>query len=187
MKSAGELWASCFEFVVKKTETILLKRAEPKHVKKKTFFLACTSIVLLLILAAVCTTNLETWTFMEGLYAWFITLTTIGFGDYVHLKELQKEVDQGKSSTTRLVLYGMLLSLPYMIGLSLMSCILSILVDSMDHIRVFRDRLLNCYPNIILLQKKLFTCKASANEANDAEEEYAENDGPAQAARSTVV
>lgn len=168
MKSAGELWACCFEFLVIKTETALLKRAQTTHVKKKTFFLACTSIVIVLITAAVSTTYLENWTFMEGLYAWFITLTTIGFGDYVHLEALQKEVDKGLTPETSLILYGLLLSLPYMVGLSLMSCILSIIVDSIDHIRNFRDRLLNCCPSIIRLRQKLFCHKGSSNEANDA-------------------
>ena len=144
MKSAGELWASCIEFLVRTTEKRLLKRPQPMHVKKKTLFVACTLSVLLLILAAVSTSQLETWSFMEGFYTWFITFTTIGFGDYVHLEAFQREVDQGKASKSRLVLYGFLLSVPYTIGLSLVSCILSILLDSIEHIRNFRDRILSC-------------------------------------------
>lgn len=140
MKSAGELWASSIEFIVRKIEKDFLKRGQPSHVKKKTLFVACTLTVLVLILAAISTAHLEDWTFIESLYAWFISLTTIGFGDYVHLKKMQRDVDEGKAKESTLLLYGMLLSLPYMIGLSLMSCILSILVDSIEHIRNFRDR-----------------------------------------------
>ena len=189
MKSAGELWASAIRSLVIKTETGLLKRAEPKHVTKKTFFYACTLIVLLLILASVSTTStdLENWNFMEGLYAWFITFTTIGFGDYVHLETLQRAVDQKKASNSTLILNGILISLPYLVGLSLMSCILSILMDSIDHIRDFRDRLLNCCPSLILLKQKLFLGTGSSNDPTNAAEENGQTEGQSQEAATTVV
>ena len=149
MKSAGELWASSIEFIVRKIEKDFFKRGQLSHVKKKTLFIACTLTVLVMIIAAISTAHLEDWTFIESLYAWFITLTTIGFGDYVHLKKLQRDVDQEKAKESTLLLYGFLLSLPYMIGLSLMSCILSILVDSIEHIRNFRDRVFGLLPRCI--------------------------------------
>lgn len=87
MKTAGELWASCIRFLVIKTENGLLKRDEPKHVKGKTFLVASTLIIILLIsTTSVSTNHFENWSFVEGLYAWFTALTTIGFGDYVHKK-----------------------------------------------------------------------------------------------------
>ena len=71
MKSAGELWASSIEFIVRKIEKDFLKRGQPSHVKKKTLFVACSLTVLVLILAAISTAHLEDWTFIESLYAWF--------------------------------------------------------------------------------------------------------------------
>ena len=127
----------------------MLKRAEPKHVKTKKFLSACALMVFQLIIVSACTIYLENWNFVEGLYAWFITYTTIGFGDYVHMETLQREIDRGEISPTRIFVYFALSLVPYVFGLSLMSCILSCLVDSVDEIRNFRERVLNCCPNLL--------------------------------------
>ena len=162
LKSAGELLANCITFLVVKTETVLLKKEEPKHVKKKTIFWACTLMVVLLILTSVSSMFLENWSFVEGLYAWFITFTTIGFGDYVQFESNAKKVARGEMTNTELLVKDLIFALPYVIGLSLMSCILSCLVDSIDHIRNFRDRYLNCCPSFISLIKRLLCRKSSS-------------------------
>lgn len=158
-KATGELLATCITHLVVKTETVILKRPEPKHVKAKRFFAACALIVFQLIISSASTIYLENWSFLEGLYAWFITYTTIGFGDYVHMESLQREIDHGEVSPTRLYIYFALSLLPYLCGLSLMSCILSCLVDSVDEIRNFRERLFNCCPNLFLLVGRLLSRK----------------------------
>ena len=145
LKTAGELLACCIRFVIVKTEAVILKRAKPEHLKKKMFILASTLLVVLIILASVASTFLEEWTFLEGFYVWFITFTTIGFGDYVFLESMVRKVDHGETSKMYLVIYGILSSLPYMLGLSLMSCLLTCLVDSIDHIRDFRDHYIMPY------------------------------------------
>ena len=154
-KTTGELLATCITHLVVKTETVMLKRAEPKHVKTKRFFVACALIVCQLIIVSTVTLYLENWSFLESLYSWFITFTTIGFGDYVHMESLQREIDHGEVSPTRLVLYFALSFFPYLFGLSLMSCILTCLVDSVDEIRNFRERVLNCCPNLLSLVRRL--------------------------------
>ena len=86
MKTLGELLAIGVRFLVIKMDTVLLKRTEPRHVKVKSFILSCLLINLLeVLLAALSSTVIENWSFLESLYAWFTTFTTIGFGDYVHL------------------------------------------------------------------------------------------------------
>ena len=150
LKTAGELLACCIRFAVVKTEAIILKRAEPENLKKKMFTVASTLLVVLLILTSVASTFLDQWTFLEGLYVWFITFTTIGFGDYVSLESIARDVDHGETSKIYLVLYGSLAVLPYLIGLSLMSCLLTCVVDSIDHIRDFRDRYLITYARRLL-------------------------------------
>ena len=150
LKTAGELLACCIRFAVVKTETVILKRAEPEHLKKKMFTVASTLLVVLLTLASVASTFLDEWTFLEGFYVWFITFTTIGFGDYVLLEAIARDVDHGETSKIYLVLYGILYVLPFLIGLSLMSCLLTCVVDSIDHIRDFRDRYLMTYARRLL-------------------------------------
>ena len=103
------------------------------------------------MLAILSTSFTENWSFLESLYAWFITLSTIGFGDYVPLQKFSKETEVEEMSKLRLILYMVLFSLPYVMSLSFFSCILSLLVDSTDHIRQMRDRCISCCPSFISL------------------------------------
>lgn len=58
-------------------------------VLQKTVQLICTTLFLLwgllfhLIIPPLIFMCMEEWTYLEGLYFCFITLTTVGFGDYV--------------------------------------------------------------------------------------------------------
>ena len=170
-KSAGELLETCIRYLVVKTETVILKRAETKHVKRKTLFVACAVMVFMLIFGSVFSIFFESWSFLEGLYTWFITFTTIGFGDYVHLQSLRKKVDYGEAPSNRLVINFIVFLLPYVVGLSLMSCILTCLVDSMDELRDFRDRYLRCCPNLLSLIRRLLHCKVKHNEVEGESQE----------------
>ena len=161
-KATGELVATCIAFLIVKTETVILKRAEPKDVKKKTFFTACSLMVVILILGSVWSIFLEGWSFVEGLYAWFVTFTTMGFGDYVLLTSTVQEVDHGETSKAYLILYGILYALPIMIGLTFTSCIFTCIADSIDQIREFRDRFQSCWPNITSRMRGLL-CRDMSN------------------------
>ncbi|XP_078375763.1 potassium channel subfamily K member 3-like [Oculina patagonica] len=140
LKTAGELIAAGIKRTIVTIETRLLKKEEPTHFKLKTVMLAVSSLVALLLFATVSTIYLEKWSFVEGLYAWFTAFTTIGFVDYIQFESISKKVDHGETSTATLIGYGILFILPYLGGLSLMSCILTCLVDSMDQIRDYNDR-----------------------------------------------
>ena len=165
LKTSGEVLADYIRVLVVKTETGIFKKTETKHVKTKTFSVACTLMVILLLLASLSSTYFEEWSFMEGLYAWFTTFTTIGFGDYVQFETHAKKVTHGKSDTAQLLLHGIIFAVPYVIGLSLMSCILTCLVDSVDHIRDFRDRCMNCclgFVGFFSLFTRLFRGRSSS-------------------------
>ena len=150
MKSLWELLAIGVRSLVIKTEIILLKRTEPRNVKLKTICVSgCIIVFQHLMLASLSTSFTENRSFLESFYAWFITLSTIGFGDYVPLKKFSRETDVEKMSKLLLILYMVLFSLPYVMSLSFCSCILSLLVDSMDQIRQMRDRCMSCCPSFI--------------------------------------
>ena len=152
MKSLGELLAIGVRSLVIKIETILLNRTEPRHVKLNTICVSGYIIVFQhVMLASLSTSFTANWSFLESFYAWFITLSTIGFGDYVPLKKFSRETDVEKMSKLLLILYMVLFSLPYVMSLSFCSCILSLLVDSMDQIRQMRDRCMSCCPSFISL------------------------------------
>ena len=162
LKTAGELVASCLRFLVIKTETALFKRDEPKHVKKKTFFAACVLMATLHVSVAASATHLEEWSFMEGLYAWFITFTTIGFGDYVPFESFVRKFEQGKISKYTMIVDVLILVVPSLVGLSLTSCILSCIVDCLDEIRDFRNHYLNCCSPLVSAMKTLLCGKCSS-------------------------
>ena len=164
MKSVGELLSIGVRFLVVKTDTIVLKRAQrPGTVKVKAFVLSCTLICFLhVILATVSTTSIEDWSFLESLYAWFTTFTTIGFGDYIHLESFTRKTAHGDMSKIRLICYGILLSLPYVLGLSLVSCILSCLVASVDQIRHIRDNCIKYFSSVNSLTTRFFPWKRSS-------------------------
>ena len=172
LKTTGELLGTCIMCVVLKTETALLKRTEPKHVKKKTFIVACTLMAALLILTGVSASYLEKWTFIEGLYAWYTTFTTIGFGDYVLFQSLMKY--KGTTSEDKRIVRGIIFTVPYVVGLSLTSCILNCLVDSVDEIRNARDRYMNGWPSFTSFIRRLLCHKGSrydvTEEPNDVHE-----------------
>lgn len=162
MKTLGELLAIGVRFLVIKMDTVLLKRTEPRHVKVNSFILSCLLITLLeLLLAALSSTVIENWSFLESLYAWFTTFTTIGFGDYVPLESYTRQATNGKMSKASLVFCGIFISVPYVGGLSLVSCMLSCLVDSLDKIRHFCDRFVSCFSSLDSLILRFFPCKQS--------------------------
>ena len=167
LKTTGELLATSIKFLVLKTETVILKRTELKHVKKKTFFVASTLMIVLLISTGASAVYFENWTFIEGLYAWFTTFTTIGFGDYVMFESLVRTVEQGKTSEDQYIFENLVLFIPYIVGLSLTSCLLNCIVDSVEDIRDFRDRYMNCWPSLIAFARRLFGHKNSSYDVTE--------------------
>ena len=83
LKSIGELIARQLKLLVTKFEKKILKRPEPKRVQTKSAMILVALMVVLMVGSALFVTHLLDWTFIEGLYFWVITFTTIGFGDYV--------------------------------------------------------------------------------------------------------
>lgn len=140
LKSAGEIMACGIRFLVIKVETGVLKNDTPKHVKVKIFLSAVSLLIILFLLTSAFSVLIENWSYLKSLYAWFTTFTTIGFGDYIHLDSFARKAARGEIPNYRVVLYGLVSSFPYLMGLSLVSCILSCLVDSVDNVRNFRDR-----------------------------------------------
>ena len=96
LKSAGELMGCGIRFVVRKTEACFLKNDPPKNEKGKVSFCAVSLMIVLLLLASTCSVFMEDWSSMESVYAWFTTLTTIGFGDYIYLDSFARKASRGE-------------------------------------------------------------------------------------------
>lgn len=133
LKTLGEIISGVVYKIVYRVETKVLHRENPEKVKIKSFFVTTTLMILTLCAGGLTQKYVEGWTFIEGLYAWFATLSTIGYGDYVPMWDLFKE-DGNSLPRLWLILYS--LSLPSLAALSVVSGLLNSLVEALDEFRI---------------------------------------------------
>ena len=103
--------------------------------------------------------HLLNWSFVEGVYFWFITFTTIGFGDYVlrepqRIKELtvNSSVNQANKNTsgatrgvTFAVFFGLIATFYYILSLCIVSSVLNAIMAAIEE-RKCRPRCPGCVP-----------------------------------------
>ncbi|CAH3143243.1 unnamed protein product, partial [Porites lobata] len=80
LKSIGEVIAYYVNAFVTKFEKKILKRADPKQVQTKSASILFLLMVVLIVINGLFMKPLTEWGLLEGIYFWFITLTTTGFG-----------------------------------------------------------------------------------------------------------
>lgn len=82
LKSVGELIAKWVSAIVTKFEVKILKRSEPKRLQTKSAAILFSLMVLMIVGNGLLMMFFAGWSLVEGVYFGFVTLTTIGFGDY---------------------------------------------------------------------------------------------------------
>lgn len=93
-------------------------------------------MVLTLCAAGMTQVYLEGWTFIEGVYAWFATLSIIGYGDYVPNWSVLLRCEESIQSKITLGLVISAYVLPSLATLSLVSGVLSALVEAIEEFKV---------------------------------------------------
>ena len=83
-------------------ETMLLSRTRAGNIKKKSVFVTFTLMILIFCLGGLEGMYVEGWTFVEGFYAWFATLSTLGYGDYVPGWIVLLQVDESSNPKSQL-------------------------------------------------------------------------------------
>ena len=72
------------QLLVTKFEASCLKREEaPKYLNEKCSLMGFVLLMIMLLTGAITAVHTDNWTFFEGFYAYFITFTTVGFGDLI--------------------------------------------------------------------------------------------------------
>lgn len=148
LKSAGELIAKLVNIIVTLIDKKIRKRAEPKQVEIKSAVILF-SIMVVSLLVLTCLSKIY-WdlTLVKGLYFWFITLTTVGFGDiapfrhrivrssikFINTSEnrLNQKGLANEKESTALFFLDIAFFLECMIGLCLVSSVLNSIVAALD-------------------------------------------------------
>lgn len=93
LKAVGDKIAELFTKLITTFEKRLLKRPHPKHVELKVALTTVVSTMFFLLpfMSLIVKVRRESWTFVESFYFTFITLSTIGFGDF--LPHFDKDAD----------------------------------------------------------------------------------------------
>ena len=102
-------------------ERKILKRSRPQNVQKKLLIAVFVLTTVTVFIMSAISAKIENWDFSLALYVWFVTLTTIGFGDYI---------PEG-TKTTDITYYIEMVYVvtAFFLSLTLTACILHALAD----------------------------------------------------------
>jgi len=142
LKSIGELISTLVDTTVTKLEKKILNSSDPQKIKTKSAVILFLLMLVFLLATARLHKSLSDWTFVEEVYFWFITFSTIGFGDYTH----QKSHKSQKSALTVLFATGYVCHT--IIGLCLVSSVLNSIMEALEEHKC-RPRCLGCIPRKI--------------------------------------
>ncbi|EDO33950.1 predicted protein [Nematostella vectensis] len=136
LKSAGEIIAAGLKYVIIFTEKHVFKKNDinARKLKLKTLILSMVISPFAIGIMAIVQSYIDEWTLIESVYAWMVTLTTIGFGDYVPCLRLGKAMEARYSeygSITTSILMAVAL-FPTLFLLSLVACSLSCVIDAFE-------------------------------------------------------
>ena len=80
----GERMLDGEKYLVTRFETRCLKReGVPKYLNEKCSMLGVLLLLIFLVVSTRTQMKIDDWTFLEGFYCYFITFTTVGFGDLI--------------------------------------------------------------------------------------------------------
>lgn len=81
---------------------------------------------------------LENWSFVQGVYAWFATLSTIGYGDYVPGFELFRKAAKSSDNDVSLWFIISAMAVPCLAALCVVSGVLNSLVEDIEEFKIVK-------------------------------------------------
>ena len=92
---------------------------------------------------------------------------------------IARKAANGEVPQHQVMLFGIFFSIPIFTDLSLVSCLLSVIVDSMDNLRDLVDRYDNCFPRLFaLLSGFLSRCPKRLSNLLKGNDNHAHNTDP---------
>lgn len=158
IKSVGEVFALWFMAIIQKFEKKVLKRQEPKALETKSAVILFSLMILFVFGNGLILVSLKGWTLLEGVYFWFVTLTTIGFGDYLMREPTQRithlEMNgsvahdaDGENESLGFKIVMSFFSLIYLVlSLCLVSSVLNSVIAALEN-HNFQPRCQRCIPH----------------------------------------
>ena len=131
LKTIGELIVNCVQALVLAMEKRILNSRHVGKIKLKTFLATCVLMIIFILLGSIIEVLLEGWTFTEGIYTWFVTFSTIGFGDYIPFQSL----DEKDNHIGRIWVFIFSMGFFTMAGLCVVSAVLTSLVQAVEEWR----------------------------------------------------
>lgn len=141
LKSLGEFINDVILKVLKLLEKTLLKRSNVKHLEFKMLIITLLMMVTLLLIGATHEMKQNDWSLLEGVYAWFITMSTIGFGDFV----VAKSYIQGKDYTEKPLFYSAVLFLFLIFGLGVVASVINAVGEFLETNKYVRKSIEMCF------------------------------------------
>ena len=132
LKSIGEKLTETIPNVLTCVERRLLGREEAEHIQMKSTITVFVIMAFLLLTLGTFAHAYEGWSYFEGIYFAFVTLSTIGFGDFVP----SHPADPSKHNGLHTILFTILTFIYITVGLAVVSsALLSIsrLFECKDH------------------------------------------------------
>ena len=136
LKTLGETIAKVVEKFVLLVERKFFGRRRPEKLKTKSLCLTFILMVFTLCLGGLTQIYMEDWSFVEGIYAFFAMLSTIGYGDYIPWWSALTKATAAENKRVHLWLILSALALPGMAGLCVVSAVINSLVDALDELNI---------------------------------------------------
>lgn len=95
--SVGSHVALALQLFITLVEKKIMRREVQVNTEVKSAVVTFVFMILIIIFGALLTRHTDGWTFVEGMYFTFISLSTIGFGDYVINDGELNDKDQKKA------------------------------------------------------------------------------------------
>ena len=125
LATVGDKLKHLIRFCIISFERKILKKKRTSNIQKKTLFAVLITAIFFHLMFSAAAQVHDNWDFSLALYVWFVTLTTIGFGDFVPHIHFQ----ESRGDSTFISLYLMIV---FFIGMSLVATVLQASSDWME-------------------------------------------------------